>query len=89
MYSSTDTHHKRKKGAPIPNKRKGGNPLGRYLHQGSCHTAKAETYILERYRYLVKVKAYLATGQPEKAMSLIERLELYFEAHRRTYNKIT
>ncbi|MEG0825646.1 MAG: LuxR C-terminal-related transcriptional regulator, partial [Oscillospiraceae bacterium] len=45
-------------------------------------------YILERYRYLVKVKAYLATGQPEKAMSLIERLELYFEAHRRTYNKI-
>lgn len=45
-------------------------------------------YILERYRYLVKVKAYLATGQLEKAMSLIERLELYFEAHRRTYNKI-
>lgn len=45
-------------------------------------------YILERYRYLVEVKAYLATGQLEKAMSLIERLEPYFEAHRRTYDKI-
>lgn len=45
-------------------------------------------YILERYRYLMKIKGYLATEQPERAVQLIERLELYFEAHRRTYNKI-
>lgn len=56
--------------------------------QNEAPNENLDFYILERYRYLVKVKAYLATGQQEKAMSLIERLELYFEAHHRTYNQI-
>ena len=45
-------------------------------------------YIMERYRYLVKIKTYLATGRPERAMHLIERLEVCFEEHHRTYDKL-
>ncbi|MDD3362056.1 MAG: LuxR C-terminal-related transcriptional regulator [Hespellia sp.] len=47
-----------------------------------------EFYILERYRYLVKIKAYLAFGRLEEAVSLIERLSYYFEQYDRYYQQI-
>ncbi|MDD3252809.1 MAG: LuxR C-terminal-related transcriptional regulator [Lachnospiraceae bacterium] len=47
-----------------------------------------EFYILERYRYLVKIKAYLALGRLEEAASLIERLSYYFEQYQRNYQQI-
>ena len=47
-----------------------------------------EFYILERYRYLVKIKAYLALGRLEEAAGLIERLSYYFEQYQRNYQQI-
>ncbi|MEG0919706.1 MAG: LuxR C-terminal-related transcriptional regulator [Anaerovoracaceae bacterium] len=47
-----------------------------------------EFYILERYRYLIKIKAYIALGRLEEAANLIERLSYYFEEYGRNYQQI-
>ncbi len=39
---------------------------------------------LERYRYMTKVRAYLALGQKEKALSLLNRMLVYAESRQRT-----
>lgn len=43
-------------------------------------------YILERYRYLVKVKLYIVHGMYLQALSLLDQLEHYFTEYARTYN---
>lgn len=43
---------------------------------------------LERYRYSVKVRAYLATGKKGKALSLLQRLTLYAQKRERIYLEI-
>lgn len=45
----------------------------------------AEFCTLERYRYITKVRVYLAEGRKEKALSLLQRLVLYAEKRQRTY----
>ncbi len=45
----------------------------------------AEFYILERYRYLTKIRCYLAQGKYHPAFSLIEKLRLYAEQYERRY----
>lgn len=44
-----------------------------------------EFYILNRYQYLIKVRAYLALEQFEEALNLTERLSVYFREYHRTY----
>lgn len=44
-----------------------------------------EFCILERYRYLTKVRCYLAAGSHLKALSLLEKLQYYAELCGRTY----
>ncbi len=44
-----------------------------------------EFYILERYRYLTKIRCYLAQGEYHLAFSLIEKLRLYAERYERRY----
>ena len=44
-----------------------------------------EFCILERYRYLTKVRCYLAAGEYLKAQSLLEKLRYYAEKCQRTY----
>lgn len=44
-----------------------------------------EFCILERYRYLTKVRCYLSTGEYLKAQSLLEKLRYYAERCKRTY----
>ena len=44
-----------------------------------------EFCILERYRYLTKVRCYLSTGEYTKARSLLEKLRYYAEKCSRTY----
>ncbi len=43
---------------------------------------------MERYRYLAKVRVYLAAGRNEKAMLLLEKLRFYAEKIHRTYISI-
>lgn len=43
---------------------------------------------LERYRYLIKVRVYLATGRKEKALLLLDKLGFYAEKMHRTYVSI-
>lgn len=45
-------------------------------------------YILERYRYLMKVKGYLIDGSFLEALSLLSLCEDYFTRYKRTYNYI-
>jgi LuxR family maltose regulon positive regulatory protein len=44
-----------------------------------------EFYILERYRYLTKVRCYLSQGEYMLALSLLERLRYYAQAFERHY----
>ncbi len=44
-----------------------------------------EFYILERYRYLTKVRCYLSLGEYLKAQALLEKLRYYAEKCKRTY----
>lgn len=44
-----------------------------------------EFCILERYRYLTKVRCYLASGDHMKALALLEKLKYYTEVCGRTY----
>ncbi|SHK80243.1 LuxR C-terminal-related transcriptional regulator [Hespellia stercorisuis] len=44
-----------------------------------------EFYILERYRYMVKIRVYIVMGQYEDAARLIERVLVYFEKYNRTF----
>lgn len=41
--------------------------------------------LLERYRYLMKIRAYLADGNLEAAQNLAQRLSAYFREYHRTY----
>lgn len=40
---------------------------------------------MDRYRYLTKVRVYLAMGQREKALMLLEKIQFYAEKMHRTY----
>lgn len=42
-------------------------------------------YILERYRYMMKVRSYIALGRLDEAMHLIQQLEVYIELYFRFY----
>ena len=44
-----------------------------------------EFYILERYRYLTKVRCYISNGDYLKALALLEKLKYYAEVCERTY----
>lgn len=44
-----------------------------------------EFFGLERYRYLTKVRCYLALGDNLKALALLEKCRYYAEAFKRTY----
>lgn len=44
-----------------------------------------EFCILERYRYLTKVRCYLSMGDNMKALALLEKLHYYTEVCKRTY----
>ncbi len=45
----------------------------------------AEFNGMERYRYLTKVRVYLAAGRKEKALLLLDKLDFYAERMHRTY----
>lgn len=45
----------------------------------------AEFNGMERYRYLTKVRVYLAEGRKEKAMLLLDKMRFYAEKMHRTY----
>ena len=45
----------------------------------------AEFSTMERYRYLTKVRVYLATGRKEKALLLLDKMRFYAEKMHRTY----
>jgi len=45
-------------------------------------------FILERYRYLTKVRCYLYRGEYYRAMALLERLNYYAELYERNYIQI-
>ena len=44
-----------------------------------------EFYILERYRYLTKVRCYIFLNEDYRALALLERLRYYAELYERTY----
>ncbi len=48
----------------------------------------AEFNIMERYRYLTKVRVYLSAGRKEKAMLLLDKMRFYAEKMHRTYIEI-
>lgn len=48
----------------------------------------AEFNGMERYRYLTKVRVYLATGRKEKALLLLDKMRFYAEKMHRTYIEI-
>ena len=52
---------------------------------GQAPDEDRESYILERYRYLTKVRCYLSLGEYLKAQALLEMLRYYAEKCRRTY----
>lgn len=45
-------------------------------------------YILDRYRYSMKVRAYMMMGENEKAAVLIERLGIYYREYGRIYYRM-
>lgn len=65
------------------------------LYQGNLaaaekwlHTApkeEREFYIMERYRYLTKIRVYLAKGSLTKAISLLQKILYYAEQYERRY----
>lgn len=52
---------------------------------GEAPEEEKEFCILERYRYLTKVRCYLSTGEYVKAQSLLEKLRYYAEKCKRPY----
>lgn len=48
----------------------------------------AEFHTMERYRYLTKIRVYLAAGRKEKALLLLEKMGFYAEKMHRTYIEI-
>ncbi len=48
----------------------------------------AEFNVMDRYRYLTKIRIYLAVGWKEKALLLLEKMRYYAEKMRRTYVEI-
>ena len=44
-----------------------------------------EFYVMERFRYLTKVRVYLMAGRHEKAINLLQRLRYYSQVMKRTY----
>lgn len=55
---------------------------------GEAPKEDAEFITLERYRYLLKVRIYLAMGRKEKALLLLDKLGFYAEKMHRTYIRI-
>lgn len=65
------------------------------LYNGNCEAAQRwlqqapdenrEFVILERYRYLTKIRCYLFLGEYMKAFALLEKLRYYSEEYKRTY----
>lgn len=47
-----------------------------------------EFRLMERFRYLMKVRAYISENRLEEAASLLERLDYYFTRYARTYNRL-
>ena len=45
-------------------------------------------YILKRMQYLVKVRIYILKGKYMEALSLLDRLKIYFESYHRPYGAI-
>ncbi|MEG2570232.1 MAG: LuxR C-terminal-related transcriptional regulator [Clostridia bacterium] len=45
----------------------------------------SDFYITERYRYLTKIKVYIVKEMYMEALSLISRVDTYFESYERTY----
>ncbi len=64
----------------------GSSEVFRWLEQAPDEDK--EFNCLERYRYLTKVRVYLAAGRNEKAMLLLEKLRFYAEKMNRTYISI-
>lgn len=52
---------------------------------GEAPDEEKEFCVLERYRYLTKVRCYLSMGEYIKAQSLLEKLRYYAEKCRRAY----
>lgn len=44
-----------------------------------------EFYVLERYRYLTKIRCYIASGELMKALALLEKMRYYAQMCGRTY----
>ena len=42
-------------------------------------------HTMERYRYLTKIRVYLASGRKEKALLLLDKMQFYAEKMQRTY----
>ena len=51
-------------------------------HAPDEHTA---FYITTRYQYLIKVRCYILAGNHNEALSLLDRLKIYFESYHRPY----
>jgi len=47
-----------------------------------------EFFTMERYRYLTKIRCYIALGEYLKAFALIEKMRYYAEIYKRTYIQI-
>lgn len=52
---------------------------------GAAPDEEKEFYVLERYRYLTKVRCYLFEGECLRAQTLLEKLRYYAEKYSRTY----
>lgn len=63
---------------------------GEYAHKWFMEEAPDENdfFIMERYRYLTKVRCYLRRGDCLAALSLLGRLLGYFDRYERTLDKI-
>ena len=55
----------------------------RWLEEAPDENAEFNT--MERYRYLTKIRVYLATGRKEKALLLLDKMCFYAEKMHRTY----
>lgn len=62
-----------------------GEPAKAEAYLKSAPDEKQAFYILDRYRYMQKVRCLLALSRYEEAAGLIERLNLYFTEYERHY----
>lgn len=62
-----------------------GNTNGAERWMGTAPDEDVEFCSLERYRYLTKVRCYLAKGEYTKAQALLEKLRYYAEQTDRAY----